>query len=142
MPDFSKFFNYIYSSRNLVWQKIKDYFFEITSYLFVKIYLIILLIINLLIWYVAQYIYKAIESEQIALHANIDFGIDYYGSSKEIFILPLMGLMVVLINFILAACFSRNKDRFFIFHLLLFSGILINLILLAAIISVYYINFK
>lgn len=142
MINLFKITNSFYIFRKTFWQKAKDDFLEIISYFFIKVYLGILFGINLLIWILSEYIFQTIGSEQIALHANIDFGIDYYGSAKEIFILPLLGLLVVALNFSLAASFSRHRDRIFLFHLLLASGILINLILLAAIISVYYINFK
>lgn len=38
----------------------------------------------------------------IVLHYNVDWGVDYFGEVKNIFILPLAGLVIFLLNGILA----------------------------------------
>ena len=38
----------------------------------------------------------------IVLHYNVDWGVDYFGEVKNIFILPLAGLIIFLLNGILA----------------------------------------
>lgn len=38
----------------------------------------------------------------IVLHYNVDWGVDYFGEFKNIFILPLAGLVIFLLNGILA----------------------------------------
>ncbi|MBI2446682.1 MAG: hypothetical protein HYV51_02560 [Parcubacteria group bacterium] len=38
----------------------------------------------------------------IVLHYNVDWGVDYFGEVKNIFILPLAGLIIFLLNSILA----------------------------------------
>jgi len=63
--------------------------------------LVFCLILNLLNWLIA-YIKYSLVSGHIALHYNIYFGVDYFGSPFSIFIMPLAGLIILLINFILA----------------------------------------
>ena len=38
----------------------------------------------------------------IVLHYNVDWGVDYFGEVKNIFILPLIGLIIFLLNGVLA----------------------------------------
>ena len=38
----------------------------------------------------------------IVLHYNVDWGVDYFGEVKNIYILPLVGLMILLLNSILS----------------------------------------
>jgi len=38
----------------------------------------------------------------IVLHYNVNWGVDYFGEVKNIFILPLVGLIILLLNGILA----------------------------------------
>ena len=82
-----------------------------------------------------------VEGEQMALHYNVDFGIDYYGDKNKIYIIPILGIMIAIINFILIVSMSQSRDRRFIGHILMVTALISNLILLTAIISVYLINF-
>jgi len=38
----------------------------------------------------------------IVLHYNVDWGVDYFGEVKNIFVLPLVGLVIFLLNGVLA----------------------------------------
>ncbi len=38
----------------------------------------------------------------IVLHYNVDWGVDYFGEVKNIFILPIAGLVIFLLNGVLA----------------------------------------
>lgn len=42
------------------------------------------------------------SSIPIVLHYNVDWGVDYFGEVKNIFILPLAGLVIFLLNGVLA----------------------------------------
>lgn len=112
------------------------------SPLFVKIYLAVMVVLNCLIWYLAYYIYKEVDTDLIALHYNVDFGIDYYGSSRKIFYLPFVGLLISLVNFFVYASTFRHKDKKFIGHVLLATATISNILILLSTISVYIINFR
>jgi len=122
-------------------KEINDIMSDLLSYFYVKIYLISLFIVNIFIWLMSFFIDSRIDSDQMALHYNVDFGIDYYGNKNLIYIIPVLGIMISLINFCLLATMSRSRDRRFIAHLLLASALICNIILLTAQISVYLINF-
>ncbi|MEA1963291.1 MAG: hypothetical protein U9M94_03600 [Patescibacteria group bacterium] len=113
----------------------------IFAFFYVKIYSVFLVCINVLIWLFAWHI-MAIGPEQIALHYTVDFGIDFYGDARQIFIIPILGLIIILFNFIIVTILSQNKDFILISHILLIAALLSNIVLLAAISSVYLINFR
>ena len=112
------------------------------AFFYVKVYLFFLFFVNILIWFFARYIKIATGTEQIALHYTVDFGIDFYGDAGKIFIIPLLGLIIILFNFIIVLILSQNKDFILFSHILLIAALLSNVVLLAAILSVYLINFR
>ena len=114
-------------------------FFEL---LYVKVYLIILIILNLFSWFTSYYINLKIDNDRMALHYNVDFGIDYYDDSEKIYIIPLLGLIIILINTTIGIVINDYKDRRFISHILFSAALVSNIILMAAISSIYLINFR
>jgi hypothetical protein len=128
----------------IISNEIKDFqnlVFNLFSYLYIKIYFIFLLLVNFLIWLTAFSIDSKIDGNQIALHYNVDFGIDYYGDKNKIYIIPLLGFIIILVNLFFLINMHKSRDRKFISHVLLTSALVSNIILLTAIISVYLINF-
>ena len=114
---------------------------EIFFYLHVKIYAIFSVIINIALWFGAHTIVSLAGEDQIALHYNVDAGIDYYGQASGVYVLPLLGLTIFLVNFLLFWAVARSKDRKFISHLLLSNALVANVILSVALYSNYLVNF-
>lgn len=112
------------------------------SPVYIKAYLIFLTIINLFIWSTAYYINSKIDNERMALHYNVDFGIDYYDSSEKIYIIPFLGLIIILINSFIGIITNEYRDRRFISHILFSAALISNIVLTAAIASIYLINFR
>src|SRR4030042_1891246 len=52
--------------------------------------------------------FKFNSSSQLFLHYNIYFGIDWIGSWYKIYIYPFAGLLIFIINFLLAIYFYEN----------------------------------
>jgi len=134
----AKLYNAFYSIK----QQISDYLLDLFSYLFVKIYLIILILINLSLWLIAGYINNNLNSDQIALHYNVDFGINLIGRSGKIYIIPIISLIFAVLNLSILLSLKRNKERVFAAHILLASALASGIILLVAIATVYLINFR
>lgn len=111
-------------------------------FVFFRYYLSVFLVLNFSLWFSAFYIKKLIDEPRIALHYNVDSGIDFYGSDYQIFILPILGLFIFLTNISIFAIVRNQQDRKFIGHILCSVGILSNLILLVGVFSIYLINFK
>lgn len=137
MFDLSKIHNFFYSSKQKTFSTLAD----LISYFYIKVYLFFILSINILIWLVAFYIDSKIQEEQIALHYNVDFGIDFYGSKAHVYIIPVLGFLILVLNLSLLLGVIQHKDRRFISHLLLATALMTNIILLVSVISVYLINF-
>ncbi len=68
------------------------------------------LILHVAVWvWLAWYIRP--QSGQIFLHYNVLFGVDLTGDWYEVFLLPLVGLVIIVLNTFLALLLY-NKDRF------------------------------
>jgi len=130
-------------SQNFYLEKrdLTDKFFEVVSYLVVRIYLIVFLFFNLTLWFIAYIIYSQSSDTLIALHYNVDFGVNLIGSVNKIFVLPIIGLLIMVINFTVVLSAFRMKSARFLVHVLLFTPVLIHIFLLTAAVSIYLINF-
>ncbi|MCD4762138.1 hypothetical protein K8R32_04240 [bacterium] len=138
MLQLAKFLNYFYLLR----QKITGYLTESWNFLYIRFYLIILLLINLLSWALAVYIDWMLDEKQIALHYSVDFGIDYYDNISRIYTIPALGLLLIIFNLFLVLFLFRHKDKRFLSHVLLSGALLANIILLGGIATIYLINFR
>jgi hypothetical protein len=125
---------------------LKKNFLRSVSFLFdffhVRILIIILIGLNLLIWFLALFVNYNVSQSLIVLHYNIDFGVDLIGEAKRLYIIPLLGLVIILINKILLMTLFKNEHFRFISYLLLLSALFVNFILLTALSIIYLINFR
>jgi len=89
---------------------------------------LILLIISCL------YILIGVKSKnnEVPLHYNLIFGVDSVGSWKRLFLIPVTGFIILILNNFLANFFYKSGRRF-IFIILISSSTLIQLILTLAI---------
>lgn len=108
----------------------------------VKIYAAFLLLLQLLAWFQAIMIRRRISDDFLILHYNIDFGVDLVGQPSDIFYYPLFGLAVLLLNFILAAFFSRRPQAQITTHLFLAATIIFSGFLSLALLAIKLINFR
>ncbi len=146
MVNIQKILNYLY----LGIYNIREQFGDLLSLFYVRIYLIIILGLNLLNCFFVYVININIaDKNSVILHYNVDFGIDLIGNARQIYIIPLMGLVIVLFNLILLsfvyrkniASARRDADKF-LANLLLGSALFVNFILLFPVASIYLINFS
>lgn len=106
----------------------------------IVVWLIILsLVANLVDWVVLKIFVKPVDFSLI-LHYNVYFGVDVMGGYREVFVLPVIGLGLFLINFWLALYFYRQKERI-ASYLLLMAALMIQLSLLVASASIIIINY-
>ncbi|MFA6391431.1 MAG: hypothetical protein WCW66_01575 [Patescibacteria group bacterium] len=83
------------NNRDGLLKKLKDPFHNRT----IGIGLLVAMIINLGAW-VVLYLYIKPSLDPIYLHYNIYFGIDLIGDWYEIYIIPLSGLLIILVNYL------------------------------------------
>ena len=75
----------------------------------IRLLLIISLSLNLALFLFFYFFIKQSEIP-IVLHYNVDWGVDYFGEIKNIYVLPLVGLIILLLNSVL--CIKLwNKTR-------------------------------
>jgi len=101
--------------------------------------LVLSAVVNLANWIILKIFVKPVDF-QIILHYNVYFGVDDLGSWQQVFILPLMGLILFIINLALSIYFYRNKERI-ASHLLLLATLMLQLSLIVASASVIVINY-
>ncbi|MDD4271359.1 MAG: hypothetical protein PHF50_00985 [Patescibacteria group bacterium] len=131
-----KILNYLYLSR----EKLAQAVLSLVSFMFVKIYLLLLLALNVINWLLAYYVNINVSQNLVVLHYNVNLGVNLIGDAEDIYIIPTLGLAFIVINFLLLLnIFGKNK---FLIHLLLGFSLLINFFLIAGTIAIYLVNFR
>jgi hypothetical protein len=138
MADATKIFDYLYSAEEAVFGYLTNYF----KHFHIKMYMLFLLLSNLLLWFFVNYITRHVSQDLVALHYNVDFGVNLIGSAKQLYVIPLIGLVIIAINSIVSLYFVKQENFKFLSHLLLGAGILAHFFLLASLTSIYLVNFR
>ncbi|MBU4216900.1 hypothetical protein L6270_03675 [Candidatus Parcubacteria bacterium] len=134
---FSKFLDFFYFKKD----DVENYLSELFSATYVRFFIIAIIAINIIIWVIVHKAVVLAGADNIALHYNVEKGIDLYGEAKKLYILPIFGLFVFILNFLILSFINNKKDRTFIAYTLLGSAFFANIILVMAIISLYIVNF-
>jgi hypothetical protein len=115
---------------------------NLAGYLFVRIYLAIVIIFNAIDWLFAFFITNNItgNGERTVLHYNVDFGIDLIGGEKSIYVIPMLGLIIIIINFFVLLILGKRKEFVFIAYFMFSVSLLVNILLALALSSLYLIN--
>jgi len=101
-------------------------------------------LLNLAIWLLIYFKFYPVvyslpkEQSYIPLHYNIYTGIDLFGSWQRIFIWPTIGLIILLINLILAIIIYEKKE--IVSYFLSFAATLAQIFLLIATLLTILIN--
>ena len=138
MLDLSKIYNFIHTRRKDIHRE----FLSIFEYFFIRVYTVVIFLLNLIIWLIARKMNNNVSQDLVILHYNIDFGVDLIGNVSKIFTIPFIGLLIIFINFILLFNLSKHKHFQFLAHLLLIGSLFVNLFLLFSISAIYFINFR
>lgn len=157
MLKFLNILNYFHLGKYQFAETVKDLF----GFFYIRLYLIIIIGINLLNWLFVFIININVSQNLVVLHYNIDFGVNLIGDAKQIYIIPFMGLIIILINLFLMVMAYKQANQPVnregggdaeidpvkiisgkLFANLLLSGSLaVNFFLLIGISSIYLINF-
>jgi len=76
----------------------------------------------------------------IILHYNVYFGVDLIGDWWQAYVLPFMGVVFLIVNFILAYKFYKQKERI-ASYIFLLASLMIQLGLIIASIGIVMINY-
>jgi len=110
----------------------KDNFFRVNFFLSI--------IFNFLIWVVIawKFIPLVTPGEPLPLHFNIYFGIDFIGEWYKLLFIPLLGIIFIFTNFILAdIAYLRDK---IVSYFLLGASVFAQIILFLAVYMIILIN--
>jgi hypothetical protein len=94
---------------------------------------------NLVDWVLLKIFLRSGE-KLIILHYNVYFGVDSLGVSRGAYLLPSIGLIVLILNFILSFYFYVQKERI-ASYILLLTALMVQLSLLISVVSVIIINY-
>ena len=115
---------------------------EIFDFFYAKIYLALILFLNFLLWISVFYINFKASNTTLILHYNVDLGVDLIGLGSNLYVIPLLGLLILVVNLILLLIFLKWSDYRYLAHLLFSVSLLANLFLLISLGPIYLINFR
>ena len=95
------------------------------------------ILMNVAVWLAIIYNFW-LESEYITLHYNIYFGISALGPWYALLVIPLLGLVIIMVNFLLSLYFYLKQQ--ILSYFLTFGMTVVNLIMLVAVGLIIYIN--
>lgn len=134
----SKIVKFLYSAQ----QRLVAFLSDFLSVLYVRVYLIILFFLNLSLWLLVYVINKQPGQDLIALHYNVDFGVNLIGKASNTYVIPCLGITTILMNGVLSSTLIKQKNSKFIIHTLMISAILVHIFLFAAVATIYLVNFR
>jgi len=97
------------------------------------------LLVNVINWLIL-FVFLKPATENIILHYNVYFGVDMTGKRNLAFLMPGIGLIIIIINFFLSKYFYRN-DEIVAGYILLIAAFMAQISLIIASFSVIIINY-
>lgn len=101
--------------------------------------LISAIVANLADWLLLRIFLRPV-TDTVIIHYNVYFGVDMSGDPRDAYVLPLIGLAILSVNFLLSAYFYAKKERIAT-HVVLMAGLMAQLSLMVAIFSIIMINY-
>ena len=108
----------------------------------VRLYVLLAGLLNISAWLEAFFIRRNLTGNFLILHYNVDFGVDLVSAPKRIFVYPLYGLAVILVNFLFSVVLFRREDGRLFVHFLLATAVCFSALLVLALMFIYLINFN
>lgn len=97
------------------------------------------LLLNVLNWSMIAFFIRPVDFP-IILHYNVYFGVDVIGAWWQLYFLPLVGLIILLVNSTLGYSFYDQKERM-VAHLLMLGTFIVQIALTIAVSSLLLINY-
>ncbi len=97
------------------------------------------LILNVANWIFIAFFIRPVDFP-IILHYNVYFGVDVIGSWWQMYFMPLIGLLILLVNAFLGYLFYQKKERIAA-HLLMLATFVVQIGLSVAVASLLLINY-
>jgi hypothetical protein len=97
------------------------------------------LVVNIGDWAFIAFFIRPVDFP-IILHYNVYFGVDVIGDWWQIYFMPLIGLLILLVNAILGYLFYQQKERI-VAHLLMLGSFVAQVAISIAVASLLIINY-
>lgn len=97
------------------------------------------LFLNVVNWVLIAFFNRPVDFP-IILHYNVYFGVDVIGAWWQVYSLPAIGLVILLVNTTLGYSFYCQKERI-IAHLLMLGTFIVQIIMTIAVASLLTINY-
>lgn len=97
------------------------------------------LFLNVANWGLVAFFNRPVDFP-IILHYNVYFGVDVIGAWWQVYFLPAIGLIILLINAILGFLFYNQKERM-VAHLLMLASFIVQIIMTIAVSTLLMINY-
>jgi hypothetical protein len=133
-----KFYNNLYVFR----QQLKDNSLFVLSFLYIRLYLIAITGFNIFLWLLVYSININFTQDLIVLHYNVNFGVDMIGSVGQLYVIPLLYLIIIVLNILIIFSIIKYKYFKFIAHILLLTSLVVGVFLLISLAFIYLVNFK
>jgi hypothetical protein len=111
---------------------LKLYFFSIPIITMVSLSLFL----NLFSWF--WFKSQLPNTSELFLHYNVLFGVDYIGESWRIYFVPLLGIIILFVNFLIG-WFLYKKDKFMA-HILNFTTLICQIIVVMVSFLLVFLN--
>ena len=106
----------------------------------INFWLVILMFLGNIINWLILLVFLKPATENIILHYNVYFGVDMTGKRSLAYIMPAVGLLLIMINSYLAGYFHRNNETI-AGYILLVAAFMAQISLIIASFSVIIINY-
>lgn len=134
------YFNF-YASVYEFFSNLKTSFKVVWRYLPNRIYLLASLFLQAFAWLQVYFINKNLSGDLLVFRYKIDFGANLIGKPNLIFNYPFYSLFVIILNLFLVLLLRKNKNFYFLSHVLLASALIFSIFLCLYLFSVYLVNF-
>lgn len=121
-------------------ENLKEGFQDLIAIPYIKLLAGLALTAGLMNFFLALKIMEWAGQTRIVLHYNVQSGVDLIGKGSSLLIFPALGFLAIAVNLLVSVNVKREKK--FAGQLLGGAALAVNLILLAALVLVYIINFR
>lgn len=99
--------------------------------------LVFAIVFNIILWVLLAGKF-GVNDERVALHFNVVYGIDFLGSSRNVYELPAAGLVILIVNTFLGGWVYERQKLFTYF--LFFGSFFIQIIILMSAAALIFLN--
>ncbi|NTV40970.1 MAG: hypothetical protein HGA61_01725 [Candidatus Moranbacteria bacterium] len=96
-------------------------------------------VVNVGNWVLISFFIRPVDFP-IILHYNVYFGVDVIGDWWQVYLMPLVGLLILLVNSLLGYLFYQQKERI-VGHLLMLATFIVQVGISIAVASLLLINY-